>query len=146
MKQPESAVLKQNDNGTASFSAVPYIWEVIKIRKINRGDVYMAEIENAKGSEQSGIRPAVIIQNNIGNKFSTTTIVAFVTSKRKKNMPTHVKIRCNRLPKKSTVMLEQIRTISVNRLKNYVGTLSFHDMKRVDRALKISLGFTKAKG
>ena len=119
---------------------------MIEIRKINRGDVYMAEIENTKGSEQSGIRPAVIIQNNIGNKFSTTTIVAFVTSKRKKNMPTHVKIRCNRLPKKSTVMLEQIRTISVNRLKNYVGMLSFYDMKRVDRALKISLGFTKAKG
>lgn len=66
MKQPESAVLKQNDNGTASFSAVPYIWEVIKI---NRGDVYMAEIENVKGSEQKGLRPAVVIQNNIGNKF-----------------------------------------------------------------------------
>lgn len=121
-------------------------WEVIKIRRINRGDVYMAEIENAKGSEQSGIRPAVVIQNDIGNKFSTTTIVAFVTSKRKKNMPTHVKIRCSGLPKKSTVMLEQIRTISVNRLQRYVGTLSFHDMKKVDRALKISLGFTKAKG
>lgn len=137
---------KQNDNGTACFSAVPYIWEVIGIRKINRGDVYMAEIENSRDSEQRGIRPAVVIQNDIGNKFSTTTIVAFVTSKRKKNMPTHVKIRCNALPKKSTIMLEQIRTISVNRLRNYVGTLSFHDMKRVDRALKISLGFTKSKG
>ncbi len=106
----------------------------------------MAEIENAKGSEQRGIRPAVVIQNDIGNKFSPTTIVAFVTSKRKKNMPTHVKIQCSGLPKKSTVMSEQISTISVNRLRNYVGTLSFHDMKRVDLALKISLGFTKAKG
>ena len=129
-----------------AFQAVLYILGVIKIRKINRGDVYMVEIENARGSEQQGLRPAVVIQNDIGNKFSTTTIVAFVTSRRKINMPTHVKVRCSRLPKKSTVMLEQIRTISVNRLKNYVGTLNFHDMKRVDRALKISLGFTKVKG
>lgn len=106
----------------------------------------MAEIDNARDSEQRGLRPAVVIQNDIGNKFSTTTIVAFVTSKRKKNMPTHVKIQYSGFPKKSTVMLEQIRTISVTRLKNYVGTLNFHDMKRVDRALKISLGFTKAKG
>lgn len=113
---------------------------MIKIRKINRGDVYMAEIENAKGSEQSGIRPAVVIQNNVGNKFSTTTIVAFVTSRRKKNLPTHVKIRCSGLPKQSTTMLEQIRTISVNRLKNYIGTLGCYDMKRIDNALKISLG------
>lgn len=128
-----------------AFRAVPYIWEVIKIRKINRGDVYMTEIEYSRGSEQRGIRPAVVIQNDIGNKFSPTTIVAFVTSKRKKNLPTHVKIRCSGLPKKSTVMLEQIRTISVNRLKKYVGTLSFHDMKRVDKALKISLGMVKKK-
>lgn len=106
----------------------------------------MAEIENAKGSEQKGLRPAVVIQNDIGNKFSTTTIVAFLTSKRKKNMPTHVQVRCSGLPKKSIVMLEQIRTISVTRLKNYFGTLNFYDMKRIDRALKISLGFTKSKG
>ena len=106
----------------------------------------MVEIENAKGSEQRGIRPAVVIQNDIGNKFSPTTIVAFVTSRRKKNMPTHVEIRCKGLPKKSTVMLEQIRTISVNRLKNYIGTLSCYDMKRIDNALKISLGIGRGSG
>ena len=99
---------------------------------------YMVEIKDSKDSEQSGIRPAVIIQNDTGNKYSTTTIVAFVTSQHKKNLPTHVRLHCRELSKKSTVMLEQIRTVSVKRLLRYVCTLNKQDMKMVDQALRVS--------
>lgn len=83
--------------------------ELINIRRISRGDIYMVEIKDSKDPEQSGIRPAVIIQNDTGNKYSPTTIVAFVTSRHKKDLPTHVSRHCRELSKKSTVMLEQIR-------------------------------------
>ena len=112
---------------------------MIDIRKISRGDIYMVEIRDSKDSEQSGIRPAVIIQNDTGNTYSPTTIVAFVTSRHKKNLPTHVSLHCRELSKKSMVMLEQIRTISVKRLLRYVCTLNKQDMKRVDQALRISV-------
>lgn len=110
----------------------------MNIRKIFRGDIYMVEINDSKDSEQRGIRPAVIIQNDTGNKYSPTTIVAFVTSRHKKNLPTHVKLHCRGLSKNSTVMLEQVRTVSVKRLLRYVCTLSKQDMKSIDHALRIS--------
>lgn len=105
----------------------------------------MIEIKDSKDSEQCGIRPAVIIQNDTGNKYSPTTIVAFVTSRHKKNLPTHVSLHCRELSKKSTVMLEQIRTVSVKRLLRYVCTLNKQDMKRVDQALKVSFDCGRRK-
>lgn len=101
------------------------------------------EVENSMGSEQCGRRPTVVIQNNVGNRYSKTTIVAFVTSQKKKKLPTHVNLHCKGLSKQSIVMLEQVRTISIYRLKTYIGTLSRRDMKKIDTALKISLGCEK---
>ena len=119
--------------------------ELIDIRRISRGDIYMVEIKDSKDSEQSGIRPAVIIQNDTGNKYSPTTIVAFVTSRHKKDLPTHVRLHCRDLSKRSTVMLEQIRTVSVKRLLRYVCTLNKQDMKRVDQALRVSFDCGRRK-
>lgn len=119
--------------------------ELIDIRKISRGDIYMIEIKDSKDSEQSGIRPAVIIQNDTGNKYSPTTIVAFITSRHKKDLPTHVSIHCKELSKRSTVMLEQIRTVSVKRLLRYVCTLNKQDMKRIDQALRVSFDCGRRK-
>ena len=123
--------------------AALYILEMIKIKQINRGDVYMIEVENARDSEQSGLRPAVIIQNDIGNLHSPTTIVALVTSRKKHSLPTHVQLHCRRLTINSTALLEQIRTVSVKRLGNYVCTLGNRDMKQINQAIRISLGCGK---
>ena len=103
----------------------------------------MVEIENARDSKQLGKRPAVVIQNDVWNEHSPTTIIAFVTSRRKKKLPTHVQLHCRNLARTSTVMLEQIRTVSVNRIGSYIGTLGRRDMSSIDQALKISLGIGK---
>ena len=80
---------------------------------INRGDIYYADLSPVVGSEQGGIRPVLVLQNNKGNRFSTTVIIAPISSKLTKNpIPTHVIIRCDSLEKKSVILLEQIRTIS----------------------------------
>lgn len=108
------------------------------MRELRRGDVVFVDCGEVIGSEQGGIRPAVVLQNNIGNCYSPTTIVALVTSKPKKPLPTHVWIHSRfRVP--SCVLLEQIRTISVKRIRNYQFSLSVSDMMRVDDALKKSL-------
>lgn len=110
--------------------------------KIRRGDVYYANIEDvgqAIGSEQSGCRPAVVIQNDIGNEYSPTTIVAFVTAEKKNHLPTHVSLHTNKLFYPSIALLEQIRTVSKKRLTKYIGTLSKTEMRKIDKALKISL-------
>ena len=110
--------------------------------KIRRGDIFYTNIEGigqAVGSEQSGSRPAVVIQNDIGNEYSHTTIVAFITTKQKKLLPSHVRLHTNTLFFPSTALLEQIRTISKDRLDRYIGTLSEADMRKIDRALEISL-------
>lgn len=108
-------------------------------RNIKRGDVFFIDCGKVVGSEQGGIRPAVVIQNNIGNQHSPTTIVALITSSvAKKHLPTHVLIHKGfRVP--SCVLLEQIRTISLDRLERYIVTLSDSDMKRIDNTLKESL-------
>ena len=116
--------------------------------KIKRGDVFYASIEDvgqAVGSEQSGCRPAVIIQNDVGNDHSPTTIVAFITTRRKRKLPTHVRLHNNALFFSSTALLEQIRTISKDRLTRYIGTLCKRDMKRIDRAIMISLALNGRK-
>lgn len=108
--------------------------------KPKRGEIYFIDCGSPVGSEQGGIRPAVILQNNIGNRHSLTTIVAMVTSSRtKKKLPTHVWIHNSNLSNPSCVLLEQIRTISLSRFMRYVGTLDDVDMCKIDKALKISL-------
>jgi len=111
--------------------------------KVKRGEIYYAELFPFVGSEQGGLRPVLIIQNNVGNKYSPTVIAAAITSQAtKKPLPTHVVVSESKygLPKDSVVLLEQIRTISKSRLQEYVGRLTEEDMKKVDRRLGISLG------
>ncbi len=110
------------------------------MREVKRGEIYYANLYDVTGSEQGGKRPVLILQNDIGNEHSPTTIVAAITSREKTYQPTHVRINCECLPKKSTVLLEQIRTIDKTRLIEYVGTLDEVDIKRIDKAIVISFG------
>ncbi|MGC9309493.1 MAG: type II toxin-antitoxin system PemK/MazF family toxin [Candidatus Nanoarchaeia archaeon] len=110
--------------------------------KIKRGDIFLADLEPIKGKEQGGKRPVLIIQNNISNKHSPTTIIAAITSKiYEKEYPTNVFIlkTDSGLNKDSTIMLNQIRTIDNSRLFKKVGALDSFVMNKVDKALKISL-------
>lgn len=109
---------------------------------IKRGDIYIADLDPGIGSEQQGIRPIVIIQNDTGNKYSPTTIVAMITSKRKKRMTTHVYVKADgsRLTEDSIVMLEQIRTIDKRRLGEMIGHINEETMKKIDDAVLRSLG------
>lgn len=112
---------------------------------INRGDIFYAALdENPIGSEQTGIRPVVILQNNIGNTYSPTVIIAPITSKVKvkTKLPTHIFIKGGekRLPKNSLILLEQIRVIDKERLRYYVGSLNSKEMLEVDKGIIISLG------
>jgi len=111
------------------------------MRKPKRGDVYYVDCGEVIGSEQGGIRPAVIIQNDTGNNYSPTTIVALVTSREKKPLPTHVRI-AHGFDRPSCVLLEQIRTISKQRLGDYLFSLGDDDMQRIDLALMESLAIT----
>lgn len=106
-----------------------------------RGDIYYTYLEGI-GNEQNGIRPVLIIQNDIGNKFSNTTIVAALTTKKQNNFqPTHVFIptECG-IKAASVVMLEQLQTIDKSRIKEYICTLDNIKMQEIDKALKISIG------
>ena len=108
-----------------------------------KGDVYFANLNGGIGSEQYGIRPVVIIQNDVGNNYSPTVIVAAITSREKKTLPTHVKIRMEGLPGESTVLLEQVRTIDKSRLLSYVGKLEKSVINQIVCALKVSLDIEK---
>ena len=117
---------------------------------INRGDLYFADLENQViGSEQAGLRPVVIIQNDIGNFYSPTVIIAPITSKIivKSKLPTHVILSANskRLPKKSMILAEQIRVIDKIRLRQYIGALDDAELKALNKALLIALGIEKPK-
>ena len=115
-------------------------------RIIRRGDVFYADLSPVVGCEQGGIRPVLIIQNDIGNRYSPTVIVVAITSKLKKELPAHVEIGCMKpLQKNSVVLLEQIRTIDRIRLLEYIGSLSEFRMISIDQALSLSLGLTTAK-
>ncbi len=108
---------------------------------MKRGEIYYADLSPVIGSEQGGLRPVLIIQNDVGNKYSPTTIVAAITSKKDKvEMPTHVKIKADGLSRESLVLLEQIRTIDKSRVKERITVLDNDDMKRIDKALAISVG------
>ena len=108
---------------------------------IKRGDVFYADLDPIIGSEQGGIRPVLVVHNNVGNKYSPTVVVLPISSAKKNNMPTHIHICGSKmLPKDSIVLAEQIRTIDRNRLLRYVGSVSLEIMGKVDRAVKISIG------
>jgi len=111
-------------------------------KSILRGDLYYADLNPVVGSEQGGIRPVLIIQNNTGNKHSPTVIIAAITSKgTKATLPTHCLLSEHAgLDRDSVVLLEQVRTIDKRRLKDHVGTLGSDDMKKVNKALSISVG------
>ncbi|MBP9988583.1 MAG: type II toxin-antitoxin system PemK/MazF family toxin [Ruminococcus sp.] len=110
---------------------------------IRRGDIYYADLSPVVGSEQGGIRPVLIVQNDVGNKFSPTVIAAAITSQRfKTNLPTHIQVDAQEcgLSKDSIVLLEQVRTLDKKRLKEKMGNLDESDMTRVNHALSVSLG------
>ncbi len=110
---------------------------------VKRGDIFYADLSPVVGSEQGGIRPVLIVQNDVGNKYSPTVIAAAITSQKEKNkLPTHIEVpsqSCG-LAKDSIVLLEQIRTIDKKRLKEHMGRLDDGSMDKIDEALSISFG------
>lgn len=107
---------------------------------MNRGEIYYADLSPVIGSEQGGYRPVLILQNNKGNKYSTTVIVAPISSRLTKNdLPTHVIIETDFLDKKSVILLEQIRTIDKKRIDEKIGMLSDTYIDKVNQAIKTSL-------
>ncbi len=110
---------------------------------VKRGDIYYADLSPVVGSEQGGVRPVLIVQNDVGNKFSPTVIAAAITSQRYKNeLPTHIQVNADGcgLARDSIVLLEQVRTLDKRRLKERMGNLDESDMDRIDKALSVSFG------
>jgi len=109
-------------------------------QNIKRGEIYFADLDKGTGSEQGGSRPVIVIQNNIGNKYSPTVIVSTITSRDKKPLPTHVYVDSSTsgLMKNSTITLEQIKTLDKTRLKQRIGKID--NMKQVDKAIMVSFG------
>ncbi len=113
---------------------------------VKRGDIFYADLSPVIGSEQGGTRPVLVVQNDIGNKFSPTVIIAAITSQiNKAKMPTHIEISANDfgLAKDSVILLEQIRTIDKRRLKEKIGRLNDELLVKVDEALGISFGISE---
>ena len=112
---------------------------------VRRGEIYYADLSPVVGSEQGGVRPVLIVQNDVGNKHSPTVIAAAITSQREKaKLPTHIELRaasCG-LSRDSVVLLEQIRTIDKRRLKERMGELDAPAMSQVNNALEISYGLS----
>lgn len=119
----------------------------MNLRQIRRGDIYYADLAPVIGSEQGGNRPVLVIQNDIGNRYSPTIIAAVITGQTKSNyLPTHVlltAVDCS-LPHNSMVMLEQLRTLDKLRLRHYMGSLSKRKMNEVNTALEISIGLAES--
>jgi mRNA interferase MazF len=110
---------------------------------VKRGDIYYADLSPVVGSEQGGLRPVLIIQNDVGNRYSPTVIAAAITSRMSKTrLPTHIDIYADKagLSKDSVVLLEQIRTLDKRRLKEKMGHLDEAVMQRVDNAIAVSFG------
>ncbi len=112
--------------------------------EVNRGDVYYADLSPVVGSEQGGVRPVLVVQNDVGNRYSPTVIIAAITSQLSKaKLPTHIELgKEYGLEKDSVVLLEQIRTLDKRRLKEKVCTIDNITMQKVDIAIMISLGIT----
>ena len=112
---------------------------------VKRGDLYYADLSPVVGSEQGGVRPVLIVQNNVGNKYSPTIIAAAITSQLDKaKLPTHIALPAGvyGLPKDSVVLLEQIRTLDKQRLREKMGHLPDALMQKVDSAISVSFGLT----
>ena len=110
---------------------------------IKRGDIYYADLSPVVGSEQGGIRPVLIVQNNVGNRFSPTVIAAAITSQQSKaKLPTHIPLFANTagLARDSVVLLEQVRTIDKRRLREKMGTVDENSMDAINNAISISFG------
>ncbi len=110
---------------------------------IKRGDIYYADLSPVVGSEQGGIRPVLIVQNDVGNRYSPTVIAAAITSRTEKNpLPTHIGISAGEcgLQRDSVVLLEQMRTLDKQRLRERMGAVDDNSMEKVDEAIQISLG------
>ena len=111
---------------------------------IKRGEIYYADLNPVVGSEQGGIRPIIVLQNDVGNKYSPTVIAAATTSRlTKAKLPTHIELTKENtpMPKDSVVLLEQIRTIDKSRIKEKIGELPPDVMQQINDALLVSLGF-----
>lgn len=111
--------------------------------RVKRGEIYYIDLGvDENGSVQSGKRPVVIVQNDIGNKYSPTTLICPITSKQKKKMPTHVEItpKESGLPKQSTIMCEQLFTVNKNDLEEMVGKLNDEKFKELNKGLTVSIG------
>ncbi len=110
---------------------------------VKRGDIYYADLSPVIGSEQGGVRPVLIVQNDVGNKYSPTVIAAAITSQQDKSrLPTHINVNgdaCG-LSKDSVVLLEQVRTLDKKRLKERMGNLTPQDMNKINKALYVSFG------
>lgn len=115
---------------------------------MKRGDIYYADLSPVVGSEQGGVRPVLIVQNDVGNRYSPTVIAAAITSQTEKSkLPTHIELdskNCG-LSKDSVVLLEQIRTIDKRRLREKMGTLDASSMSQVNKALSISFGLGEGR-
>ena len=111
------------------------------MKEILKGHIYYTDLSPTVGSEQGGVRPVLVIQNNVGNHYSPTTIIAIITSRHTKaKLPTHIWLESNcGLRCESMVECEQLRTIDKSRLKNYIGTVDQETMAKVDQALRVSL-------
>ena len=110
---------------------------------IKRGDIYYADLSPVVGSEQGGLRPVLIVQNDVGNRYSPTVIAAAITSRMgKTRLPTHIDIYADQvgLAKDSVILLEQIRTIDKKRLREHMGRLDEAQMNQVDEAIAVSFG------
>ena len=110
---------------------------------VKRGDIFYADLSPVVGSEQGGIRPVLIVQNDVGNKYSPTVIAAAITSQRDKTkLPTHIQVNADEsgLTKDSIVLLEQVRTIDKKRLMEKMGRLNDTQMTRINQALSVSFG------
>ena len=113
------------------------------MQSVRRGDIFYADLSPVVGSEQGGLRPVLIVQNDVGNKYSPTVIAAAITSKMSKaKLPTHIGVYANQvgLLKDSVILLEQIRTIDKTRLKEKMGHLDSEKMNEVNNAITVSFG------
>lgn len=125
------------------FDTISFSIKEMKKLIIKRGDIFYADLSPVIGSEQGGIRPVLIIQNDIGNKYSPTIIAAAITSQLEKSkLPTHIELSGKNygLAKDSVILLEQIRTIDRQRLMEKIGHLSEQEMETVNNAISISFG------
>ena len=120
-----------------------FVFQKRYVMNVKRGELYYADLSPVVGSEQGGIRPVLVVQNDVGNKYSPTIIAAAVTSKiNKAKLPTHIELpSAYGLAKDSVILLEQIRTLDKRRLKERIGELPPATMLKVNRAILISLGF-----